>query len=156
LGGFFPPLLLGFFRDRFGVVWPSFALLALTAALMWGLNARILLARQRAAERERRLVSTRWAEQLRAGAWASLATAFLAAAIVVGSRNLANFDPALVIYTFAVIFATWGIVYHYAIWLNKPPTRRFFDRSLELVARVGPLASARTLGAAVATHLVGQ
>ena len=26
LGGFFPPLLLGFFRDRFGIVWPGFAL----------------------------------------------------------------------------------------------------------------------------------
>jgi nitrate/nitrite transporter NarK len=24
LGGFFPPLLLGFFRDRIGVVWPGF------------------------------------------------------------------------------------------------------------------------------------
>ena len=28
LGGFFPPLLLGFFRDRLGVVWPGFVLLA--------------------------------------------------------------------------------------------------------------------------------
>ena len=27
---------------------------------------------------------------------------------MVGSRNLQNFDPALVIYTFAVIFAAWG------------------------------------------------
>ena len=29
----------------------------------------------------------------------------LIAAIVLGSRNLQNFDPALVIYTFAVVFA---------------------------------------------------
>ena len=28
LGGFFPPLLLGFFRDRLGVPWPGFVLLA--------------------------------------------------------------------------------------------------------------------------------
>ncbi len=33
LGGFFPPLLLGFFRDRFGVAWPGFGLLALTSLL---------------------------------------------------------------------------------------------------------------------------
>jgi len=55
-----------------------------------------------------------------------------------------------------VIFATGGIVYHYGIWLNKPPTRRFFERSLELVWREGLFRSARTLLTAMATHLVGQ
>ena len=29
LGGFFPPLLLGVFRDRLGVIWPGFVLLSL-------------------------------------------------------------------------------------------------------------------------------
>ena len=66
-----------------------------------------------------------------------MGTALLVAAIVVGSRNLENFDPALVIYTFAVIFATWGIVYHYAVWLNKPPTRRYFDRTFQLFGTLG-------------------
>ena len=156
LGGFFPPLLLGAFRDRLGIVWPGFALLVVTAAGMWTLNARVLVTRQRAVEREQRVISSRLAEQLRAGAWASMATALLIAAIVVGSRNLENFDPALVIYTFAVIFATWGIVYHYAIWLNKPPTRRFFERSFELLRREGPVKSARVLIAAFVTHIAGQ
>jgi NNP family nitrate/nitrite transporter-like MFS transporter len=156
LGGFFPPLLLGFFRDRYGVAWPGFGLLALVAAGMWALNARILLPREQAQGRGRRLLSDRQAEQVRAAAWASMATGILVAAIVVGSRNLANFDPALVIYTFAVIFATWGIVYHYAIWLNKPPTRRFFERSFELVGREGPLTSTGVLAKAVVTHLAGQ
>jgi len=156
LGGFFPPLELGFFRDRFGAVWPGFGLLALTAAGMWVLNARVLLARQRAVERAAPLVSSRLAEQLRAAAWATMATAFLVASIVVGSRNLENFDPALVIYTFAVIFATWGIVYHYAIWLNKPPTRLFFERGFVLVGREGLLRSLRTLVVAIATHLLAQ
>jgi len=156
LGGFFPPLVLGAFRDRVGVVWPGFGLLAVTAAIMWTVNARVLLTRQHAAERERRLISSRWAEQLRAGTWATMATALLVAAIVVGSRNLENFDPALVIYTFAVVFATWGIVYHYAIWLNKPPTRRFFERSFELLRREGPMKSARVLSGAFGTHIVAQ
>ena len=156
LGGFFPPLLLGLFRDRFGVAWPGFGLLALTAAGMWVLNYRVLVTRQRAEERARRAPSPRLAEQLTAGAWASMATALLVAAIVVGSRNLENFDAALVVYTFAVIFATWGIVYHYAIWLNKPPTRRFFERGFELVRRGGIARSAATLSAAFATHIVGQ
>ena len=157
LGGFFPPLLLGLFRDRMGVLWPGFLLLALTAAGLWVLNARLFLVRQRAIERAgATLLSSRQAEQLRAGAWASMATALLVAAIVVGSRNLQNFDPALVIYTFAVIVAAWGIVYHYAIWLNKPPTRRFFERTFELMGAEGPARSLTVLSGAFATHLLGQ
>ena len=157
LGGFFPPLLLGLFRDRMGVLWPGFLLLALTAAALWMLNARLFLTRQRAIERgSATLLSSRRAEQVRAGAWASMATGLLIAAIVVGSRNLQNFDPALVIYTFAVIVASWGIVYHYAIWLNKPPTRRFFERTFELIGAEGPIRSVGVLSKAFATHMVGQ
>jgi NNP family nitrate/nitrite transporter-like MFS transporter len=157
LGGFFPPLVLGFFRDRWGTVWPGFGLLAMVAAALWVVNARVFLPRQRAIERAAfPLVSSRFAEQLRAGAWASMATGLLAAAIVVGSRNLQNFDPALVIYTFAVVFATWGIVYHYAVWLNKPPTRRFFVRTFELIRAEGVLASAVIVMRALGTHIFGQ
>ena len=157
LGGFFPPLLLGFFRDRFGVVWPGFGLLAIVAGGLWLLNARLFLARQRAVERVGgTLLSSRQSEQVRAGAWATMATGFLIAAIVVGSRNLQNFDPALVIYTFAVIMATWGIVYHYAIWLNKPPTRRFFERTFELIRAEGPIRSIGVLSQTFATHMLGQ
>jgi NNP family nitrate/nitrite transporter-like MFS transporter len=157
LGGFFPPLVLGFFREQTGAVWPGFGLLAMFAAAMWLLNARVFVPRQRAAERAvTPLVSPRLAEQLRAGAWASMVTALLAASIVVGSRNLQHFDPALVIYTFAVVFATWGIVYHYAVWLNKPPTRRFFERTFELLRQQGLARAARTTVAAFGTHIVGQ
>jgi NNP family nitrate/nitrite transporter-like MFS transporter len=157
LGGFFPPLVLGAFRDRMGTLTPGFALLAATAAALWFLNHRVFLPRQRAVERTvAPLPPSRTAEQLRAGAWATMATGLLVAAIVVGSRNLQHFDAALVIYTFAVIFATWGITYHYAVWLNKPPTRRFFERSLELVRSEGWLHSGRILSTTFATHIVGQ
>ena len=157
LGGFFPPLILGFFRDRLGVVWPGFGLLALVAAGLWVLNARLFLTRQRAMERGgATLLNSRQAEQFRAGAWATMATGLLVAAIVVGSRNLQYFDPALVVYTFAVIMATWGIVYHYAVWLNKPPTRRFFERTFELMRSEGPLRSAGVLSTTFATHMLGQ
>lgn len=158
LGGFFPPLVLGFFRDRLGHVAPGFALLAATSGVMWLLNQRIFMPYQRAAEQARGPAGppSRRAEQLRAGAWACMVTGLLVASIIVGSRNLENFDPALVIYTFAVIFATWGIVYHYAVWLNKPPTRRFFDRSFELLRREGLFRSFGIIGATAATHVVGQ
>jgi NNP family nitrate/nitrite transporter-like MFS transporter len=157
LGGFFPPLVLGFFRDRLNDVWPGFGLLALTAAVMWGINQRVFVPRQRAAEESLLPVApSRLAEQLRAGAWASMVTALLVASIVVGSRNLENFDPALVTYTFAVVFACWAIVYHYAIWLNKPPTRRFFDRTFELIRSRGVARSAAVVGGALGTHILGQ
>jgi len=42
LGGFFPPLLLGFFRDTTGEIWPGFVLLVLSVGALWVLNARIL------------------------------------------------------------------------------------------------------------------
>ena len=58
-------------------------------------------------------------DRVRAGAWAALWTAGLAAAIVVGSRNLAHFDAALVGYTFATLFAVFGITYRYAMWLRS-------------------------------------
>jgi NNP family nitrate/nitrite transporter-like MFS transporter len=156
LGGFFPPLLLGVFRDRLGVVWPGFVLLALMALALAEVNRRVFLP----AERDRAAApapgAQRIADQLQAGAWATVATGILVAAIVVGSRNLQNFDPALVIYTFAVVFATWGIVYHYAVWLQKPPTRRFFQRTFELLEREGPLKSTAIVASTMATHLVAQ
>ena len=63
---------------------------------------------------------------IRASAWATGLTAILGALIVVGSRNLAHFDAALVGYTFATLFATFGITYRYAIWLQRPPTRMYW------------------------------
>jgi NNP family nitrate/nitrite transporter-like MFS transporter len=43
LGGFFPPLLLGIFRDSFGVIWPGFALLAAVSLWLALLNRRMFL-----------------------------------------------------------------------------------------------------------------
>jgi nitrate reductase gamma subunit len=80
----------------------------------------------------------------------------LVAAIVVGSRNLQNFDAALVIYTFAVVFASWGVAYHYAVWLQRPPTRVFWRRGWQLARQRGMLSALPRLGALTATHLLGQ
>ncbi len=110
IGGFFPPLLLAFFRGRTGAIWPGFALLAASALVLWWANHKVFVPRQQALDITLPADLRRTADRVRAGAWATLWTALLVAAIVVGSRNLGNFDPALVIYTFAVIFATWGVV----------------------------------------------
>ncbi|HSF41001.1 MAG TPA: MFS transporter [Thermoanaerobaculia bacterium] len=156
LGGFFPPLLLGFFRDRFGMIWPGFVLLAAMAFALWWVNHRVFVPRQQALELALPPERTRAADRLRAGAWATFWTGALAAAIVVGSRNLQNFDPALVIYTFATIFATWGVTYHYTVWLQKPPTRIYWRRSWQLVRQLGVLRSFGRLLPLAWTHLAAQ
>jgi hypothetical protein len=63
-----------------------------------------------------------------ASAWGLLATGLLGVLIVLGSRNLNHFDAALVGYTFATLFAAFGITYRYAMWLRRPPTRMYWKR----------------------------
>src|SRR3569832_1767914 len=67
-----------------------------------------------------------------AATWGLLTTAILAALIVLGSRNLNHFDAALVGYTFATLFATFGITYRYAMWLQRPPTRMYWRRGWQV------------------------
>jgi hypothetical protein len=66
--------------------------------------------------------------RLRAGAWATVCTVGLALLIVLGSRNLKHIDAALVGYTFATLFATFGITYRFNMWLQRPPTRMYWRR----------------------------
>lgn len=156
LGGFFPPLVLGVFRDRLGVVWPGFVLLTATAAVLWLVNRRVFVPRQEALEKALPAEWTRAADRVRAGAWATVWTGLLVAAIVVGSRNLQNFDPALVIYTFACVFAAWGVAYHYWVWLQKPPTRLYWRRGWEIFRKRGILRSSIEIARIGATQLLAQ
>ena len=118
LGGFFPPLLLGVFRDQFGVLWPGFLLLSLTALGLRYVNQRVFRPADVAWMETLSAPARRALERARAAAWAALSTAALAIAIVVGSRRLEHFDAALVSYTFATLFAVFGITYRYGMWLN--------------------------------------
>lgn len=65
------------------------------------------------------------------------ATVGLAVLILVGSRNLAHFDAALVAYTFAVLFATFGLTYRYTMWLSRPPTALYWRRGWQAFWRRG-------------------
>jgi hypothetical protein len=59
----------------------------------------------------------------------------LAVLIVLGSRRLAHFDAALVAYTFATLFATFGVTYRYSMWLQRPPTRMYWRRGWQVFVR---------------------
>jgi NNP family nitrate/nitrite transporter-like MFS transporter len=155
LGGFFPPLVLGIFRDRLGVIWPGFLLLTLVALVLWWVNAKIFLSKQASWESTLSPDLKRTADRLRASAWATLITGFLVAAIFVGSRHLKNFDSALVIYTFAVVFSTWGTAYHFRIWLQKPPTQLYWQRGFELFKQRG-LGGLKDLFSFSTRSLIGQ
>jgi len=66
-----------------------------------------------------------------------IATAILGALILLGSRNLAHFDAALVAYTFSIFFATFGLTYRYSMWLSRPPTALYWRRGWQAFWRRG-------------------
>jgi hypothetical protein len=85
------------------------------------------------------------------------ASAVLTVLVIVGSRNLQYFDPALFGYTIASIVAVGAIAFRYAIWLQRPATRAYFWRGLNLFfqrKRFGK--NAATAAGAFATNLVEQ
>jgi hypothetical protein len=65
--------------------------------------------------------STRFATSI-----AVLAAAVLIILIFIGSRGLRDFDSALIGYAVATLFALVALTYRYALWINRPPTWRYF------------------------------
>jgi len=66
-----------------------------------------------------------------------VAVVVLALLILLGSRNLAHFDAALVAYTVSVLFATFGLTYRYSMWLARPPTNLYWRRGWGAFLRRG-------------------
>jgi hypothetical protein len=64
--------------------------------------------------------------------WGALVALLLIAGIVAGSRGLKDFDPALVSYAGATVFAAFGLGYRYSMWLRRPPTRLYWYRGWQL------------------------
>ena len=64
--------------------------------------------------------------------WGLLVAFIVIAGIFVGSRGLRDFDPALVSYAGATVFAAFGLGYRYAMWLRRPPTRVYWYRGWQI------------------------
>jgi len=60
-------------------------------------------------------------------------SAILGFLVLVGSRRLLYFDAVLLPYLFATLFAVMGIVYRYTVWLDRPPTRMLWNRSVRFL-----------------------
>lgn len=80
-------------------------------------------------------------EQRKAASWGLVTAGLLGAAIFVGSRNLRHIDAALVGYTFACLFAAFGLGYRYSMWLQRPPTRRYWWRGWQSFLQPGHMAA---------------
>jgi hypothetical protein len=74
-----------------------------------------------------------------AAGWGALVTIVLAGLIWVGSRNLRNFDAALIGYTFGTLFSAFGVTYRYTMWLQRPPTALYWRRGWQVFLRPGHL-----------------
>ncbi len=93
-------------------------------------------------------------------------------AIAVGSTWMRHFDPALTGYAVGALMAAFAVGYRFAVWAQRPPSRMYFRRGIELFfRRVGtapdapkkegalPISlpyGAGTLGASLARDFIGQ
>ena len=62
-------------------------------------------------------------------------TAATAVAIAVGSTGLRHFDPALTGYAIGSLIAAFAVGYRFSVWAQRPPSRMYFRRGLELFFR---------------------
>lgn len=93
----------------------------------------------------------------RAAAWGCVAVAIAVAVAILGSGNLRWFDAALAGYLFGSLFAIFGVVYRYLIWLRRPPTALLNRRGWQAFRQPGFRArNAAALPALVATNLLAQ
>ena len=87
--------------------------------------------------------------------WGLVGVAVTLALTFLGSDRLVWFDAALVGYLFGLIFAVFGVVYRYAVWIRRPPTamlnRRGWDAFRQRKAR-----NVAALPSLVATQLLTQ
>ncbi|MBC9797706.1 MFS transporter [Sinomicrobium weinanense] len=64
---------------------------------------------------------------------AAIAAVLVVIMVLIGSRNLQYFDPALIAYLIGTVFAVFGIAYRYSVWIQRPPTRLYWRRSMQFL-----------------------
>lgn len=87
--------------------------------------------------------------------WGFIAVALVVALTFFGSGQLVWFDAALVGYLFGTVFAVFGVVYRYAVWLRRPSTAMLNRRGWEAF-RARKVKNAAALPALVGTQLLAQ
>lgn len=81
----------------------------------------------------------------------------LGGGLLLGSRNLRNYDPTLLLYTFGAMFSAFALAYRYTVWLQRPPTRLYWRRGWQIVARRPEIRrTLLTLAGALGSNFVAQ
>jgi len=93
----------------------------------------------------------------RAVTYGLVATGVTIALVVLGSSGLRWFDSALVAYLVGTLFAIFGVVYRYTVWLQRPPTARLHRRGWQAMWRRGRRGeSTRMIPGLVGKNLLTQ
>ncbi len=58
--------------------------------------------------------------------------------IYLGSHRMRDFDHALKWYAVASILAAFALAYRFTIWMQRPPSRMYFQRGLQLLFKQSP------------------
>jgi len=83
-------------------------------------------------------------------------TALLIAGIGIGSQNLLDYDPALVIYTLGTLISAFVVTCRVTIFFHRAPTRRYLSRAFELLISRNFFPNALLLAKAFANHFGTQ
>ena len=70
----------------------------------------------------------------------------MAGLIILGSDNLRHFDWVLLPYAMASIFCAAAVAYRYTVWLQRPPTKRYWYQGWRLFWQGGVLRNSVMLG----------
>lgn len=80
-----------------------------------------------------------WPDAAHAAFWGLVAASVLVLGIFIGSNRLKHYDAALVPYTGACVFSAFGIGYRFAMWLRRPPTRKYWFQGWRIFFRPAKL-----------------
>lgn len=65
----------------------------------------------------------------------AVAAASVCLMIFFGSHGLKHFDVALTPYAFGIIFTAFAVTYRYVVWLERPPTKRYWRQGWRIFLR---------------------
>ena len=92
----------------------------------------------------------------KAGLVGLLAAVLLIGLIVLGSGNLRHFDWTLLPYAVVSVCSVTTIAYRYTVWLQRPPTKRYWQQGWHLFWHGGPIRSCVYLGRLLLDHFAAQ
>lgn len=91
-------------------------------------------------------------------AWISglAASGAVCAGIAIGSRGFAHFDPELIFYAIGSVLTAFAVAFRFTTWSQRPPTRIYLRRGIELLFKGGLHRPAAVATIATADKYVAQ